>query len=140
MREPDAPIETPTKAHHQRWRTGDVVAMGLAAALIVGSAGTGIFATARALETATASTTSTPQVTATPDTTSQARTSRDGYAGQAIGGSAGGYGGPGGYAGRPGTRGTTTATLDTTAATDAQPGGVVVIDTQLAYQDRKSVV
>lgn len=139
MRESDAPVETPTKAHHQRWRTADVVAMGLAAALVVGSAGTGIVVAARAVETATASTTSTTQTPA-----SRVPTNRDSYGGQAVGGPSGGYGVYGGSGGSAGgrtgtsgsnTSGTNTATLDTAAASSAQSGGVVVIDTQLAYEN-----
>ncbi|TFC04530.1 trypsin-like serine protease [Cryobacterium adonitolivorans] len=53
--------------HHPRWRTGDVVAMGLAAALVVGASGTGLFAAGRARESTTA-----PTATTRTDTTSQA--------------------------------------------------------------------
>jgi S1-C subfamily serine protease len=121
---------------HQRWHTRDVVAMGVAAALVVGSAGTGLFVATRPDETSTAT-----AATAQTDTTS---TTPDGYGGQSFGtrsyggqglgqtygGSAGGYGGLGTGTGS----GSTTTTLDTTAATDAQSVGVVVIDTVLDYQ------
>ena len=114
---------------HQRWHTRDVVAMGVAAALVVGSAGTGLFVATRPDETSTAT-----AATTQTDTTS---TTPDGYGGQAFGqtygGSAGGYGGLGTGTGT-GTGGSTTTTLDTTAATDAQSVGVVVIDTVLDYQ------
>jgi len=114
---------------HQRWHTRDVVAMGVAAALVVGSAGTGLFVATRPDETSTAT-----AATTQTDTTS---TTPDGYGGQAFGqthgGSAGGDGGLGTGTGT-GSGGSTTTTLDTTAATDAQSVGVVVIDTVLDYQ------
>jgi S1-C subfamily serine protease len=120
---------------HQRWYTRDVVAMGVAAALVVSSAGTGLFVATRPDETSTAT-----AATTQTDTTS---TTPDGYSGQSFGGRS--YGGPsfgqtyGGYGGLgtgtgTGSSGSTTTTLDTTAATDAQSVGVVVIDTVLDYQ------
>jgi S1-C subfamily serine protease len=120
---------------HQRWYTRDVVAMGVAAALVVSSAGTGLFVATRPDETSTAT-----AATTQTDTTS---TTPDGYSGQSFGGRS--YGGPsfgqtyGGYGGLGTGTGTgssesTTTTLDTTAATDAQSVGVVVIDTELDYQ------
>ena len=96
---------------HQRWHTRDVVAMGVAAALVVGSAGTGLFVATRPDETSTAT-----AATAQTDTTS---TTPDGYGGQAFGqtygGSAGGDGGLGTGTGT-GTGGSTTTTLDSLRA------------------------
>ena len=121
---------------HQRWHTRDVVAMGVAAALVVGSAGTGLFVATRPDETstATAATTQTDTTSTTPDGYSGQSFGGQSYGGpsfgQTYGGSAGGYGGLGTGTGS----GSTTTTLDTTAATDAQSVGVVVIDTVLDYQ------
>ncbi|WEO76278.1 trypsin-like peptidase domain-containing protein [Cryobacterium sp. SO2] len=123
--------ETP-KPHHQRWRTGDVVAMGLAAALVVGSAGTGLFVASRAIESQSAQTSSTTQTdttATTQDSTAPDSTTQDISGGQSFGGPAGGYGG-----GQTGTSESTTTTLETTAATDEQSAGVVVIDTVLDYE------
>jgi S1-C subfamily serine protease len=115
-------MSIPTKPRHQRWRTGDVVAMGLAAALVVGSAGTGLVAAARAIENQTAQASATTQTETT-------QTSPELYGGQSFGGYGGGYAG-----GRSGTSESTTTVLDTTAATAEQSVGVVVIDTVLAYE------
>ena len=119
-----------SKAPHQRWRTGDVVAMGLAAALVVGSAGTGLFVATRAIENqaAHASTTTTQSdTTATvPDSTT---TGPGGYGGQALAGPGGGSTG-----GQTGTAESGTTTLETSTATAEQSVGVVVIDTVLDYE------
>jgi S1-C subfamily serine protease len=126
-----APAETPPAAH-QRWRTRDVVAMGVAAALVVGSAGTGLFVATRPDEipAATAATSqTTPDVSAGQSVGGQ-NPGGSTPGGQTPGGSAGGHGGSG-----TGTSGSTTTTLDTTAATDAQSMGVVVIDTDLDYEN-----
>jgi S1-C subfamily serine protease len=131
-----APATAPAaKAHHQRWRTGDVVAMGLAAALVVGSAGTGLFVATRAIENqaAQASTTTQTDTTATvPDTTTDGAIPDDAlpdtYSGQSLGGPGGGYVG-----GQSGTSESTT-TLETATATAEQSVGVVVIDTVLDYE------
>ncbi|MCU1447799.1 trypsin-like peptidase domain-containing protein [Cryobacterium sp.] len=128
MSEFDAPAET-TTAHHQRWRTGTVVAMGLAAALVVGSAGTGLVVAATAVGSQVAAAAATTQ---TDTTASSDATGPDSYGGtQSFGGLAGGAGG---YGGQNGTSEPGTTTLDTTTATDAQSVGVVVIDTALDYE------
>jgi len=120
-----------SESHHPRWRTGDVVAMGLAAALIVGAGGTGLAAAARAIETSSAATTTQTDTTATtPDQTTPDQTTQV-YGGRGSGGPTGGYGAaPSGS--------TTTATLDTTTATAEQSVGVVVIDTVLAYESTEA--
>ena len=115
-----------SESHHPRWRTGDIVAMGLAAALVVGAGGTGLFAAAQAIENSTAA----ADTTATQSDTSSSTTQL--YGGRGAGGPAGGYGGA------PSSSSTTTATLDTTAATAEQSVGVVVIDTVLGYESAEA--
>jgi len=115
-----------SESHHPRWRTGDIVAMGLAAALVVGAGGTGLFAAAQAIENSTAA----ADTTATQPDTSSSTTQL--YGGRGSGGPAGGYGGA------PSSSSTTTATLDTTAATAEQSVGVVVIDTVLGYESAEA--
>ena len=142
MSEFDAPAETET-THHQRWRTGTVVAMGLAAALVVGSAGTGLVAAATAAGTGFAAAASThTDTTASSQDLYGGAPSFGGPAGGASGGTSGGTtggaSGYGGYGGQTGTSESTTTTLDTTAATDAQAVGVVVIDTVLDYQSARA--
>jgi len=108
----------PGTHHRPRWRTGDIVAMGLAAALVVGATGTGLYSAARAIErtAAAAETTTRSETTATTqDPTAQ------------------GYGAPSGRSGGGGS-----ATLDTTTATAAQSVGVVVIDTVLGYESSEA--
>jgi S1-C subfamily serine protease len=125
---PAAP-ETPPPAHRPRWRTGDVVAMGLAAALVVGSAGTGLFVATRAVQNEVAAATSSQSDTTTTDTTTTVPDSAvpESASGQPFGGPAGGYGGSTGTS-------SSDTTLETTAATEAQSVGVVVIDTVLGYE------
>ena len=108
----------PGTHHRPRWRTGDIVAMGLAAALVVGATGTGLYSAARAIErtAAAAETTTRSETTATTQ-----------------GPSAQGYGAPSGRSGGGGP-----ATLDTTTATAAQSVGVVVIDTVLGYESSEA--
>ncbi|WP_181397300.1 S1C family serine protease [Cryobacterium arcticum] len=138
-------------AHHQRWRTGDIVAMGLAAALVVGASGTGLYAAVHAIESQSAAAEQTTQ-TDTTATTQDSTDSTDST--QAYGSD--GYGGTSGYG--PGQSGsaqsglgqsplgqsglgqssTGTTTLDTTAATAEQSAGVVVIDTVLGYESAEA--
>lgn len=117
-----------SETQHPRWRTGDIVAMGLAAALVVGAGGTGLAAAARAIEnsTAAADTTSTQS-----DTSSTTQLYGGRGSGWPSGGPTGGYGGASSGA-------TTTTTLDTTVATAEQSVGVVVIDTVLGYESAEA--
>ncbi|ANP73390.1 S1C family serine protease [Cryobacterium arcticum] len=136
MSEPGTAPEShpaPETHHRPRWRTGDIVAMGLAAALVVGATGTGLYSAARAIErsAAAAETTTRSETTATTqDPTAQV------YGGQGYG--AQGYGAQG--SGAPSVRsgGGGSTTLDTTAATAAQSVGVVVIDTVLGYESSEA--
>jgi S1-C subfamily serine protease len=114
-----------SESHHPRWRTGDVVAMGLAAALVVGASGTGLFAAARAIENSTAQAATTTQ----SDTASTQNPTAQAYGSRVYGGPSAGYG-----AGQSAT----STTLDTTAATAEQSVGVVVIDTVLAYESAEA--
>ncbi|MBX0299720.1 S1C family serine protease [Cryobacterium sp. 1639] len=120
----DTTPETPPHTHRPRWRTGDVVAMGLAAALVVGSAGTGLFAATRAVEN---------QVAAA---STQADTSTSIPDGRSFGGPPAATGGTeSGSTSLDSTLDSSVdSTLDTTAATADQSVGVVVIDTVLSYE------
>ncbi|QYF75453.1 S1C family serine protease [Cryobacterium sp. PAMC25264] len=107
--------------------------MGLAAALVVGATGTGLYSAARAIErtAAAAETTSRSESTATtPDPTTQDPATQI-YGGQGYG--AQGSGGPSVRSGGGGS-----TTLDTTTATTAQSVGVVVIDTVLGYESSEA--
>jgi S1-C subfamily serine protease len=132
----------PTAEHRPRWRSRDIVAMGLAAALVVGSAGGGVFWAATAVagsQVASAQTSSRTETTA-PETTAPESTAPESTApgtstdpGTGTGTEAsGGYPGQGST---PGSGSQSTATLDTSAATAAQSVGVVVIDTVLPYEN-----
>ncbi|MET0956401.1 MAG: trypsin-like peptidase domain-containing protein [Cryobacterium sp.] len=135
-------------AHHQRWRTGDIVAMGLAAALVVGASGTGLYAAVHAIESqaAAAEQTTRTDTTATTQDSTDSTDSTQAYGSQ-------GFGGPSGYGSGQSQSGlgqsglgqsglgqssTGTATLDTTAATTEQSVGVVVIDTVLGYESAEA--
>lgn len=116
----DTTPETPPQAHRPRWRTGDVVAMGLAAALVVGSAGTGLFVATRAVENeVAAASTQADTTTSIPD-------------GRSFGGPPAATGGT--ESGSTSLDSGLDSTLDTGAATAEQSVGVVVIDTVLSYE------
>ena len=132
----------PTAEPRPRWRSRDIVAMGLAAALVVGSAGGGVFWAATAVagsQVASAQTSSRTETTA-PETTAPESTAPESTApgtstdpGTGTGTEAsGGYPGQGST---PGSGSQSTATLDTSAATAAQSVGVVVIDTVLQHEN-----
>ena len=139
MSEPGTAPENHAAAEHRpRWRTGDIVAMGLAAALVVGATGTGLYSAARAIErtAAAAETTTRSETTSTTqDPTAQVYGGQgyggQGYGDQGYGGQ--GYGAPSGRSGEGGS-----ATLDATAATTGQSVGVVVIHTVLGYQSSEA--
>ena len=137
----------PTAEPRPRWRSRDIVAMGLAAALVVGSAGGGVFWAATAVagsQVASAQTSSRTETTA-PETTAPESTAPEITAPESIApgtstdpGTGTGTEASGGYPGQGSTLGSgsqSTATLDTSAATAAQSVGVVVIDTVLQYEN-----
>ena len=127
----------PTAEPRPRWRSRDIVAMGLAAALVVGSAGGGVFWAATAVagsQVASAQTSSRTETTA-PETTAPESTAPGTSTDPGTGT---GTEASGGYPGQGSTLGSgsqSTATLDTSAATAAQSVGVVVIDTVLQYEN-----
>ena len=123
-------------AHHQRWRTGDIVAMGLAAALVVGASGTGLYAAVHAIESqsAAAEQTTRTDTTATTQDNTDSTDSTQAYGSQVYGGTSGYGPGQSGL----GQSSTGTTTLDTTAATAGQSVGVVVIDTVLGYESAEA--
>lgn len=123
----DTTPETPPHTHRPRWRTGDVVAMGLAAALVVGSAGTGLFVATRAVENQVAAAS-----TQADTSTSMPETALPESDGRSFGGPPAAIGGT--ESGSTSLDSSVDSTLDTTAATADQSVGVVVIDTVLSYE------
>ena len=127
----------PTAEPRPRWRSRDIVAMGLAAALVVGSAGGGVFWAATAVagsQVASAQTSSRTEATA-PETTAPESTAPGTSTEPGAGTGTEASGGYPGQGSTPGSGSQSTATLDTSAATAAQSVGVVVIDTVLQYEN-----
>ncbi|MCI4657000.1 S1C family serine protease [Cryobacterium zhongshanensis] len=136
---PAAPVANPA-FHRPRFRPGVIVSLGLAAALVTATTGAGLYFSSMAVAqvVAAASSSSSSSGTGTSGSVSGS-TGSAGFSGSsATLGTAGlRPGGPSDYG--SGTASATTATaLDTTAATDAQSVGVVVIDTVLKYESAEA--
>ena len=132
---PAAPVANPA-FHRPRFRPGVIVSLGLAAALVTATTGAGLYFSSMAVAqvVAAASSSSSSSGTGMSGSVSGSTGSAGSSGSSATLGTAGlRPGGPSDYG--SGTASATTATaLDTTAATDAQSVGVVVIDTVLKYE------
>ena len=138
---PAAPVVNPA-FHRPRFRTGVIVSMGLAAALVTATTGAGLYFSSMAVAqvvaaAASSSSTSSSSTGASGSISGSTGSSATSGSSPTLGTSGLRPGGPSDFG--SGTASATTATaLDTTAATDAQSVGVVVIDTVLKYQSAEA--
>ncbi|TFD54715.1 trypsin-like serine protease [Cryobacterium frigoriphilum] len=127
----------PVVARRAFWRTRTAAAVGVAAALIVGSSGIG-YALGQAGASSAGSDLSTTSVTGDYPGTTEGATGTEGSGadGPPDGFSAPGGAGPGAATGfGPGSStGSSASTLESTAASDAQSVGIVLIETELDYE------